>query len=114
MTVASVHLFSYGTLQLDSVQMATFGRLLDGQADVMPGFRIDQVEIIDPDVLKASGQRFHPVVSPSSNRADDVAGTVFTVTSDELLRADAYEVSDYKRIAVTLKSGLAAWVYVKA
>ena len=32
----------------------------------------------------------------------------------ELLAADAYEVSDYRRIAVTLRSGLEAFVYVDA
>ena len=29
-------------------------------------------------------------------------------------RADRYEVADYKRIAVRLKSGIEAWVYVSA
>ncbi|MEP6830570.1 MAG: gamma-glutamylcyclotransferase, partial [Rhizomicrobium sp.] len=28
--------------------------------------------------------------------------------------ADRYEVADYKRVAVRLKSGLDAWAYVKA
>ena len=32
-------LFSYGTLQLEAVQMANFGRLLTGQRDVLEGFR---------------------------------------------------------------------------
>ena len=32
-------LFSYGTLQLPEVQTATFGRLLQGQADSLVGFR---------------------------------------------------------------------------
>ena len=29
-------LFSYGTLQLESVQLASFGRLLAGKRDAMP------------------------------------------------------------------------------
>jgi hypothetical protein len=33
---------------------------------------------------------------------------------DELLAADRYEVADYKRVEVVLKSGATAWVYVKA
>ena len=108
------HLFSYGTLQLDSVQMATFGRLLDGRDDAMPGYRTEMLEITDPEVLKTSGERFHPVVMPSDDPADQVAGKVFTITAAELAHADAYEVSDYKRVQVTLVSGLDAWVYVKA
>lgn len=106
-------LFSYGTLQLDSVQMANFGRRLKGQPDAMPGWRTDMIEITDPDVLKASGERFHPVVSPGAS-GDEVTGQVFEITAEELSAADSYEVSDYKRIAVTLKSGLVAWVYVRA
>ena len=31
-------LFSYGTLQQDDVQRATFGRLLTGQRDTLPGY----------------------------------------------------------------------------
>ena len=41
-------LFSYGTLQLPAVQLATFGRLLAGSADLLPGFRLDMLEITDP------------------------------------------------------------------
>ena len=108
------HLFSYGTLQLDSVQLATFGRLLDGAPDAMPGYRTEMLEITDPDVLAKSGERFHPVVMPSDNPSDTVAGKVFEVTPQELAHADAYEVSDYKRVSVKLVSGIDAWVYVKA
>ena len=43
-----------------------------------------------------------------------MAGTVFEVSEDELARADTYEVDAYRRVAVTLASGLAAWVYVDA
>lgn len=36
-----VLLFSYGTLQDKAVQLANFGRELNGQADRMPGYRLD-------------------------------------------------------------------------
>ena len=94
--------------------MASFGRLLEGQHDAMPHYRKDMLEITDPEVVRTSGQRFHPVVSRSDNPADAVEGKVFQITPGELAAADRYEVSDYKRIEVTLKSGLIAWVYVKA
>jgi hypothetical protein len=111
---STVYLFSYGTLQLESVQTATFGRLLDGRDDAMPGYRTDMLEITDPEVLKTSGERFHPVVSPSDNPDDRVDGRLFMITPEELAHADRYEVSDYKRSRVTLASGTDAWVYVKA
>ena len=110
----SIALFSYGTLQLAAVQMKSFGRRLDGRADAMPGFKKEMIEIADPDVVDLSGERFHPVVSASANPADEVAGKVFFIGAEELEAADRYEVSDYKRIEVTLKSGTRAWVYVKA
>jgi gamma-glutamylcyclotransferase (GGCT)/AIG2-like uncharacterized protein YtfP len=44
---------------------------------------------------------------------DSVAGTVFTVTSQDIERADLYEVADYERMLVALKSGKRAWVYVE-
>jgi gamma-glutamylcyclotransferase (GGCT)/AIG2-like uncharacterized protein YtfP len=107
-------LFSYGTLQQEGVQLSTFGRLLKGQPDALPGFRQTMVRITDPEVLATSGKEFHPIVAPSGDLADAIAGTVFQVTAEELAQADVYEVDDYKRVAVTLKSGLKAWVYVAA
>ncbi|MCM3011968.1 hypothetical protein M3583_25235, partial [Bacillus subtilis] len=52
----SEHLFSYGTLQLDQVQLATFGRKLDGHADAMPGYAMTMLRIDDPDVVATSGR----------------------------------------------------------
>ena len=109
-----VLLFSYGTLQDKAVQLANFGRELNGQADRMPGYRLDWVEITDPGVLATSGKSHHPIGSPSGQANDSVAGMVFQISEDELAAADRYEVADYKRVAVTLASGLTAWVYVRA
>ncbi len=72
------------------------------------------VKITAPDVLAKSGKDMHPIVSASGDPDDQIEGMAFQVTSTELAQADLYEVSDYKRVAVTLKSGLAAWVYVAA
>ena len=110
----SVLLFSYGTLQLAEVQMAQFGRLLAGSDDALPGYAQRLVEITDPDVIAKSGQRFHPIVTETGNPADGIAGKVFAITEAELAAADEYEVADYKRVLVRLKSGRDAWVYVKA
>lgn len=112
MTSGSERLFSYGTLQLESVQRAQFGRLLEGAPDALVGFRREMVEITDPDVLAKSGERFHPIVRRSGDAADRVAGMVFSITPEELAAADAYEVDDYERVEAELASGLRAWVYV--
>lgn len=110
----SVSLFSYGTLQQAEVQIASFGRLLEGADDALPGYRQAMVEITDPEVIRKSGKAFHPIVMRSDSPNDEVQGKVFEITLAELAAADAYEVSDYTRVFVRLKSGLDAWVYVKA
>jgi hypothetical protein len=112
--VFSEQLFSYGTLQLEAVQLSTFGRKLEGRSDKMPGFAMTMLKIEDPDVVATSGKTHHPVVSYSGNPADTVNGTVFAITPEELAHADAYEVSDYKRERVELASGISAWVYIAA
>ncbi|MDQ9092181.1 gamma-glutamylcyclotransferase family protein [Pseudoalteromonas haloplanktis] len=105
-------LFSYGTLQLEQVQLDTFGRLLEGQADILTGYIVGEVEITDAAVLKSSGQRFHPALIKTGLATDTVTGTIFTITSEELASADSYEVDDYLRIAESFHSGIKAWVYV--
>lgn len=109
-----IRLFSYGTLQQETVQFANFGRRLVGAADAMPGWRRTMMEITDPQVIAESGTNLHPIVSPSPDLTDVVEGMVFAITAVELAAADAYEVADYKRVEVRLRSGLKAWVYVKA
>jgi gamma-glutamylcyclotransferase (GGCT)/AIG2-like uncharacterized protein YtfP len=110
----TIRLFSYGTLQLEPVQMALFGRLPEGMKDSMPGYRHSMIEITDPDVIAKCGKAWHPIVTHSDDPTDLVEGTVFQITEAELAAADAYEVADYKRIQVRLKSGIDAWIYVKA
>ena len=107
-------LFSYGTLQHPSVQLETFGRLLEGSDDALPGYTVDYAEIADPRVVELSGISVHPVVRETGNPLDKVVGRLLRVTDDELEAADEYEVSLYRRIAVVLASGKTAWVYVGA
>jgi hypothetical protein len=107
---AAVLLFSYGTLQDPAVQMANFGRLLTGRADSLLGYTLSPIAIDDPSVVALSGKSQHTI----AKRADadrEVFGTVFEISAEELAAADRYEVADYTRVLVTLKSGASAWVY---
>lgn len=110
----SERLFSYGTLQLEQVQLATFGRKLDGHPDDMPGYSLSMLKIEDAAVVATSGKTHHPVVAYTGNAADKVAGAVFAITPEELQHADDYEVAAYRRDRVLLASGVHAWVYVDA
>jgi hypothetical protein len=106
-------LFSYGTLQLETVQLATFGRRLEGHDDILTGYAVIDIAIRDPDVLEASGIAVHKALVPSS-AAPPLPGKVFQLTSDELAAADIYESENYRRVSATLASGAPAWIYVKA
>ena len=105
-------LFSYGTLQLESVQLETFGRKLTGSSDVLPKYKISEVKILDQEVVKKSGREMHPILIHSGSETDEVKGIVFEVSEEELKFADQYEVNDYIRIKESLKSGVKAWAYV--
>lgn len=107
-------LFSYGTLQDESVQRRLFGRPLPGTPDVLPGFRMDWLEERDPAAVASSGVVRHPVVHETGATDDRVPGTLLRVTVAELEQADEYEAGDYRRVRVVLASGESAWLYVAA
>lgn len=107
-----IPLFSYGTLRQSNVQLATFGRLLDGHPDVLPGFAVSPMAIADPHVVAISGSAVHTIARPSGNPADRIPGIVFSLTSAEIEAADRYEAGPIKRIQVRMESGADAFVYV--
>ena len=107
-------LFSYGTLQHPEVQLDTFGRLLEAEDDVLPGYTVDYAEIEDPRVVDLSGLSVHPIVRATGSPLDKVVGKALRVTEEELDASDEYEVALYRRVAVVLASGRTAWVYVSA
>jgi gamma-glutamylcyclotransferase (GGCT)/AIG2-like uncharacterized protein YtfP len=107
--------FSYGTLQQAGVQLSTFGRLLQGHRDELPGFERSLVRIEDPQIVAASGETHYTNVTFIGNKDRRVSGTVFEITDAELAAADRYEqLAAYKRILVMLASGKEAWAYVDA
>jgi gamma-glutamylcyclotransferase (GGCT)/AIG2-like uncharacterized protein YtfP len=108
----TIRLFSYGTLQLERVQLSTFGRLLHGTADAMVGYRLEPMEITDPEVIAISGTNAHTNLVLCDDPADEVEGTVFEITAAELAAADEYEVDGYERVSVRLRSGQEAFVYI--
>lgn len=105
-------LFSYGTLQQRDVQLANFGRELEGSADVLVGYRLAPLAISDERVLALSGKAVHWIARASRDPADRIAGMLFELSDAELAASDAYEVVDYSRLEAALESGRRAWLYV--
>ncbi len=97
------NIFSYGSLQQAEVQLATFGRLLEGHTDALPRFAR---------TIVTNGHAQYANVVRNDRDDSHVDGTVFEVTEKELEHADAYEqLAEYARKAVILASGKSAWVY---
>ncbi len=109
----SARLFSYGTLQLESVQRATFGRVLQGRKDELAGCERVMITVADEDVIAATGRAEHANLAFNGRSESRVTGTLLDVTDDEIAKADLYEgLAKYERRQVTLASGENAWVYV--
>ena len=114
MSVKTERLFSYGTLQTESVQLATFGRKLAGNSDALVGYRVQMIRIEDPDFVATSSAEYHRNLEFTGSPSDVVEGTALSLTQQELEQADAYEPDGYERVQVTLRSGSKGWVYLNA
>ena len=111
---STVLLFSYGTLQYKNVQIEIFGRELTGREDALPGYTRRMAPILNPEAAASLGESQYANVVPSSNPEDAVPGLVFEISEQELDAADRYEEdADYRRISITLQSGVQAWAYLR-
>ncbi len=106
-TATSVELlFSYGTLQDAEIQLATFGRLLEGEPDSLSGYCLEKLP------FESSPVGYYYNAGRSQDPTAKIVGTRFRLTREELLRSDQYEAdADYRRRLVRLDSGHDAWVY---
>lgn len=109
---ATENLFAYGTLQHEDVQLASFGRRLEGSQDALAGYRMATTQVRDENFVRTNGAR-QRTLEFTGNASDVVTGMVFQVTDRELAQADQYEPTDYARAQVELKSGITAWVYLQ-
>lgn len=106
-------LFTYGTLQIGDIQLATFGRLVRGERDEVVGCARQVITVDDPEVMAATGRAEHMNLQFNGNANARVAGTVLELTDAELAEADRYEkLAAYARREVKLASGRTAWAYV--
>lgn len=106
------YLFSYGTLQKESVQFRLFGRVLQSSADVLKEYKLETVKIKDESFLSKGEYPHQRNAVPSENKNDFIKGRALEMTDEELLITDEYEPKEYKRSKVKLESGKEAWVYL--
>jgi gamma-glutamylcyclotransferase (GGCT)/AIG2-like uncharacterized protein YtfP len=108
----SEKIFAYGTLQLESVQLSTFGRRLEGRPDALVGYRVMMVRISDRDFVASGGGEEQRSLQFTGNDIDSTNGMVLEITPEELAKADEYEPDGYERVLVQLHSGTTAWAYL--
>ena len=111
-SAAIVRMFSYGTLCQPEVQRATYGRVLTGVPDVLPGYALEWLKIEDPTAVALAGSDQHAAVRRTDDPEDAVAGTRFEISQADLTAADAFLTDDFVRLWEELESGVSAWVYV--
>jgi hypothetical protein len=104
-------LFSYGTLRQPEVQEEVFGRRLQSHEDVLRGFTVETVRILDEAVVAVSGSAEHPILRRGAAE-DRIEGLALAINDEDIAKADAYETADYRRISVLLASGRRSFVYI--
>ena len=105
-------LFSYGTLQLENVQIETFGRKLNGVKARLLKYKLSEIEISDPLVIAKSNKKYHPIAKFTGIDSDFIDGVIYEITKNELSLSDTYEVKEYERINEIFDNDKNAWIYV--
>lgn len=98
---ATHYLFTYGTLQEKEVQLSVFSRPLVGFEDELSHHKISDEKVAD----------LYPTLQHTGKETDTIKGLVYTLSHQELQKADKYEGEAYERIQIKLGSGKKAWVY---
>ncbi|MGO4918615.1 DUF4286 family protein [Maribacter spongiicola] len=99
---ATHYLFTYGTLQERDVQLGIFSRPLNGFEDELPLYIISDEKVAD----------LYPTLQHTGVKEDVIKGQVYTLSHQELEKADSYEGEAYERIQIQLASGKNAWAYI--
>ncbi|MEH6513721.1 MAG: DUF4286 family protein [Maribacter arcticus] len=99
---ATHYMFTYGTLQEREVQLGVFSRPLTGFEDELPLYILSDTKVAG----------LYPTVHHTGQKEDRIKGQVYTLSHQELQKADIYEGEAYERIQIQLASGKNAWAYI--
>ena len=105
-------LFACGTLTLEKVHLALFGRVLAYEEDALPGYVARTVLLEDQEILSTTGTATHRSMVPSDEPGAVVRGRAMHLTQAELERMDPHQSEHHRRKQVTLASGRTAWAYL--
>jgi hypothetical protein len=112
--MAETLLFACGTLTLEKVHVALFGRVLAWEEDTLPGYAKRTVILEDQDILSTTGSATHPSMVPSEAPGAAVQGRAMHLSEAELALMDPHQSEHHRRARVTLASGREAWAYLGA
>lgn len=105
-------LFACGTLTLEKVHLALFGRVLPYEEDALPGYTTRTVVLEDEEILSTTGSATHLSMVPCGAPGAAVQGRAMQLTNAELTRMDPHQNDHHRRKRVTLASGREAWAYL--
>ncbi|PHQ29137.1 gamma-glutamylcyclotransferase family protein [Leeuwenhoekiella nanhaiensis] len=104
-----MYLFTYGTLQLEHIQLQIFGEKLKGSAEILSGYKIGAIQLQE----SHHTAKTYLIAIYTGNETDRIEGICYSIKADHLHLLDTYEGASYERIEVDLESGKTAWVYRK-
>ena len=102
-------LFSYGTLRSKQIQMELFNKVLTGTKDQLLNHKLKSLQIEEE-----FGMADYVVAVPTEDTTDPIHGIVYNISPSDLAKIDIFESNAYKRVEVTLKSGIVAWIYIES
>ncbi len=95
------NIFVYGSLLNKTLRTNVLCHEIEGVEDILENYTIDTHSVLGryPTVIKSEGEF--------------VNGKVFKVSDSDIEKMDRYESHYYKKIEVTLKSGVMSLVYIE-
>ena len=94
-------MFVYGSLLDPKLRLNVLGRDIEGKSDILEDYIVDTHSVLTayPTIIKLEG--------------GFVNGKIFKVNESDIEKLDSYESLYYKKVEVTLKSGVMSLVYIE-
>ena len=95
------NMFVYGSLLDPKLRLNVLGHDIEGKSDILEDYIVDTHSVLTayPTIIKLEG--------------GFVNGKIFKVNESDIEKLDSYESLYYKKVEVTLKSGVMSLVYIE-